>query len=87
MILKAYIDCKAWWSSLRKIISPLGVWNAIPSIAAISFSESVDLAFSTAATTAIAAENPPQVKKSGGALKRFWCSATSQSLTGFFGMP
>ena len=59
----------------------------MPSIAAISFSLSVDLAFSTAATTAMAAEKPPAVNISGGALKRFWCSATNQSLIGFFGMP
>ncbi len=65
---------------------PFGVSNSMPSIAAISFSVSVDFALVTAATTAIAAENPPAVKKSGGALKRFWCSATSQSFTGFFGM-
>ena len=59
----------------------------MPSIAAISFSVSVRFRLGRrAATTAIAAENPPAVKKSGGALKRFWCSATSQSFTGFFGM-
>ena len=65
---------------------PLGVSNSMPSIAAISFSVSVDFAFCTAVTTAIAAEKPPAVKKSGGALKRFWCSVTSHSLIGFFGM-
>ena len=47
---------------------------------------SVDFALVTAVTAAIAAAKPPAVKKSGGALKRFWCSATSQSFTGFFGM-
>src|SRR5271166_3820799 len=87
LILKAYIDFSAWWSSLRKIILPLGVSNSMPSMVAMSFSASVDFAFSTAVTTAIAAAKPPAVKKSGGALKRFWCSATSQSFTGFLGMP
>jgi hypothetical protein len=85
--LKWYIDCSAWWSSLRKIISPLGVSKLMPSIAAISASESVDFAFSTAATTAIAAVKPPAVNMSGGPPKRFWCSATNQSFTGFLGMP
>ena len=58
----------------------------MPSIAAISFSVSVPPAFWMAATTAMAAAKPPQVKKSGGSLKRFTCSVTSQVLTGFFGI-
>ena len=64
---------------------PLGVSKLMPSIAAISFSVSVPPAFLSASTTAMPAAKPPAVKKSGGALKRFWCSATSQSFTGFFG--
>ena len=59
----------------------------MPSMVVISFSVSVDFAFSTAVTSAMAAAKPPAVKKSGGALKRFSCSATSQSFTGFLGMP
>ena len=59
----------------------------MPSIAAISFSVSVPRAFLIASTIAIPAAMPPQVKKSGGALKRFSCSLTSQSLIGFLGMP
>src|SRR6185503_9888607 len=85
-ILNEYMLWRAWWSSLRKIILPLGVWNSRPSIAAMSFSVSVPPAFWIPATTAIAAANPPQVKKSGGSLKRFMCSRTSQSFTGFLGI-
>ncbi len=55
-------------------------------MAAISFSLSVPPAFWIPATAAIAAAKPPQVKKSGGSLKRFVCSRTSQSLTGFLGI-
>ena len=60
----------------------------MPSMAAISFSESVEPpVFFSASTTACAAMKPPQVKKSGGApLKRFLFSATSASFTGFLGM-
>ena len=54
-------------------------------MAAISFSVSVEPAFWSEATTAAAAEKPPATKKSGGALKRFWYSALSQSFCGFFG--
>src|SRR3990170_2911290 len=85
-ILKAYMAWSAWWSSFRKIILPLGVSNSMPSMAVMSFSVSVPPAFLIAVTTAMAAANPPAVKKSGGALKRFWCSLTSQSFTGFFGI-
>ncbi len=31
--LKAYMAWSAWWSSLRKVIFPLGVSNSMPSIA------------------------------------------------------
>ena len=80
------MDWRAWWSSLRKTISPLGVWKLIPSMAAISFSVSVEPAFSRPASTAAAAANPPQVKKSGGApSNRALCSLTSQSLISFLG--
>ena len=41
----------------------------------------------SARTTAIAAAMPPAVRKSGGPPKRRSCSRTSQSFTGFFGMP
>ena len=58
----------------------------MPSMAGMSFSVSVPPAFWIAVTTAIAAANPPQVKKSGGSLNRFMCSRTSQSFTGFFGI-
>ena len=51
----------------------------------MSLSGSVPPAFSTAVSAAEAAAKPPAVKKSGGAPKRFWCSATSQSFIGFFG--
>src|SRR2546430_10039997 len=53
LILKWYIDCIAWWSSLRKVMRPLGDSNDIPSIAAMSFSVSVELAFFRASTTAM----------------------------------
>src|SRR5688500_6532658 len=85
LILKWYIDCIAWWSSLRKVMRPLGVSNAMPSIAAISLSVSVELAFLSASITAMPADMPPAVKKSGGDLKLFWCSSTSQAFTLFFG--
>ena len=50
---------------------PFGVSKVMPSIAAISLSLLVSpLVFLSAATTAIAAEKPPAVKKSGGDLKR-----------------
>src|SRR6267142_2052543 len=84
LILKWYIDCIAWWSSLRKVMRPFGVSKERPSIAPISFSVSVLAAFFSASTTAMPAAMPPAVKKSGGDLKRFWCSATSQSFTLFF---
>src|SRR3990172_1458698 len=85
LILKWYIDCIAWWSSLRNVMRPLGDSNASPSIAAISFSVSVEPAFLIASTMAIPADIPPAVKKSGGDLKRAWCSFTSHWLTAFFG--
>src|SRR6185295_15469127 len=85
LILKWYIDCMAWWSSLRKVMRPFGVSNDMPSMAAISFSVSVPPAFFSASTTAMPADMPPAVKKSGGDLKRFSCSATSHSFTLFFG--
>ena len=47
---------------------------------------SVPPAFWIAVTAAMAAAKPPAVKKSGGSLKRFWCSRTSQSFTAFFGI-
>jgi len=53
---------------LRKYILPFGVINSIPSMVVSNFSVSVDLAFSKALRTAMAAANPPQVKKSGGSL-------------------
>ena len=59
----------------------------MPSIAAISFSVSADGTLRSAVTTALAAAKPPAVKMSGGTLKRFMCSATSQSFIGFFGKP
>src|SRR5438874_4127229 len=85
LILKWYIDCIAWWSSLRNVMRPFGVSKERPSMAPISFSVSALPAFLSASTTAMAAAMPPAVKKSGGDLKRFWCSATSQSLILFFG--
>src|SRR5215203_1044406 len=85
LTLKWYMTWRAWWSSLRKVIGPLGVSKVMPSMAAIILSGSVPPAFSTAVRAADAAANPPAVKKSGGALKRFWCSATSQSFIGFLG--
>src|SRR6266850_1755464 len=71
LILKWYIDCIAWWSSLRKVMRPFGVSKERPSIAPISFSVSVLAAFFSASTTAMPAAMPPAVKKSGGDLKRF----------------
>ena len=69
LILKWYIDCIAWWSSLRKVILPLGVSKLMPSIAVMSLLVPVSPpVFFSAVTTAIAAEKPPAVKKSGGAL-------------------
>src|SRR3954466_14192556 len=69
LILKWYIDCMAWWSSLRKVILPLGVSKLMPSMAVISFSLPVSPpVFLSAVTTAIAAVKPPAVKKSGGLL-------------------
>ena len=57
-------------------------------MAAISFSVSVlPPVFFSAAITALAAAMPPQVKKSGGMLKRLRCSVTSQSFIGFLGKP
>ena len=47
----------------------------------------VEPAFLIAVTAAEAAAMPPAVKKSGGAPKRFLCSATSQSFIGFLGKP
>ena len=85
-ILKTYMVWSAWWSSLRKVILPLGVWKSMPSMAAMSFSLSVPPAFWMAVRTAIAAAKPPHVKKSGGSLKRAMCSLTSQSFTAFFGI-
>ena len=88
LILKANMSCMAWWSSLRKVILPFGVSKLMPSMAAISFSESVDLAFFTASTSAMAALMPPATKKSGGTpLFFFLYSVTSQSFTGFLGNP
>src|SRR6185295_7067170 len=58
LILKWNIDCIAWWSSLRKVILPLGVSNERPSIAAISFSVSVAPAFFSASTMAMPADIP-----------------------------
>ena len=69
LILKWYMLCMAWWSSLRKVILPLGVSKLMPSMVLINVLALVSplLAFS-AVTTAMAAEKPPAVKKSGGAL-------------------
>src|SRR5262249_54992950 len=61
LILKWYIDCIAWWSSLRKVMRPFGVSKDMPSIAAISFSVSVPPAFFRASTTAMPADMPPAV--------------------------
>src|SRR5688572_12222880 len=69
LILKWYIDCIAWWSSLRKLMRPLGLSNERPSRAAISFSVSVLFAFFSPSTSAMPADMPPAVKKSGGDLK------------------
>src|SRR5262245_32706210 len=85
LILKWYIDCIAWWSSLRNVIRPFGVSNDRPSSAEISFSVSVVPAFFSPSTMAMPADMPPAVKKSGGDLKRFWCSATSHWLILFLG--
>src|SRR5436190_10906659 len=82
---KGYMSCNAWWSSLRKVMGPLGVSKVRSSMAAISFSVSVEPAFCRLATTADAAAKPPATKKSGGALKRFWYSAFSQSFIAFLG--
>src|SRR5688500_4172391 len=68
LTLKWYMDCIAWWPSLRKVMRPFGGSNDIPSIAAISFSVSVEPAFLIASTIAIPADMPPAVKKSGGDL-------------------
>ncbi|MDT4830128.1 hypothetical protein FQZ97_635780 [compost metagenome] len=59
----------AWWSSLRKVILPLGVSKLMPSMVLMSLLVPVSpLVFFSAVTTAIAAEKPPAVKKSGGVL-------------------
>src|SRR6185503_15176474 len=68
LILKWNIDCIAWWSSLRKVMRPFGVSKESPSIAVISFSVSVVPAFFSASITAMPADMPPAVKKSGGDL-------------------
>src|SRR3990167_8035107 len=69
LILKWYMLCIAWWSSLRKVIVPLGVSKLMPSMALISVSVLVSpLVFLSAVTTAIAALKAPAVKKSGGLL-------------------
>ena len=61
--------CIAWWSSLRKVILPLGVSKLMPSMVLMSFSVLVSPpVFFSASTSAIAALMPPAVKKSGGAL-------------------
>jgi hypothetical protein len=51
----------------------------------MSFSVSLEPALVSAVKTALAAAKPPAVKKSGGCLRRFWFSATSQSFMAFFG--
>ena len=67
LILKWYMDCMAWWSSGRKVISPLGVWKRMPSIVLISLLVLVSpLVFLSASTMAMPALMPPAVKKSGG---------------------
>src|SRR3990167_1294154 len=64
---KWYMLCRAWWSSLRKVIMPLGVSKLIPSIVPISRAVFVSPAvFLRAVTSAMADEKPPAVKKSGG---------------------
>ncbi len=69
LILKWYMLCSAWWSSLRKVIGPLGVSKVMPSIVEISLLVLVSPpVFLSAVTTAIAALKPPAVKKSGGVL-------------------
>src|SRR5665647_1426800 len=69
LILKWYMLCIAWWSSLRKVILPFGVSKLMPSMVLISvFAVASPLDFLSAVTTAIAAAKPPAVKKSGGDL-------------------
>src|SRR5450830_1607093 len=88
LILKWYMLCSAWWSSLRKVILPLGVSKLMPSRALISLLVPVSpLVFLSAVTTAIAAFMPPAVKKSGGVPYFFSCALISQSLIGFLGKP
>ncbi len=69
LILVWNIDCIAWWSSLRKVILPLGDMKLMPSMVAISLSVPVSpLVFFSASTRAMPADMPPAVKKSGGDL-------------------
>ena len=63
------MSCMAWWSSLRKVILPLGVSKLMPSMVEMSLLVLVSpLVFFKASTTAMAALMPPAVKKSGGLL-------------------
>src|ERR1035437_1783402 len=69
LILKWYMSCIAWWSSLRKVILPLGVSKLMPSMVLISvLAVASPFDFFNAVTIAMAALKPPAVKKSGGAL-------------------
>ena len=63
-----------------------GFASAMAVVAAVTKAKSTDTEKLIAVAAAIAAAKPPAVKKSGGALKRFWCSATSHLFTSFCGM-
>ena len=68
LILKWYMLCRAWWSSLRKVILPLGRVKAHASMVRMSLLVLVSPLVALRAVTSAMAGEAPAVKKSGGAL-------------------